>query len=72
MKTYAEDEVRAMLNERIEKAGTKRAFALQHDINVGYLGRVVAGAPLSPAILTALGLEIAETVTTYRKIRSQK
>lgn len=69
MRLYSEQEARDMLASKIEKAGSQRAFAMEHNINAGYLGRVVAGAALSPAILSALGLEVASTVTTYRRMR---
>jgi len=64
-----EDDARALLAARIEKAGSQRAFALEHDLNAGYLGRVANGAKLSPAILDALGLEVASVVTLYRRKR---
>jgi hypothetical protein len=68
MKT--EDEVRAMLAERT-KDGNLRAFAREHGLNAGYLSRVANGAKLSPAILDALGLEVASVTTLYRRKRAK-
>lgn len=64
-----EDDVRKLLERKIEIAGGLRAFCAPHDIDPGHASRVMNGAKLSPAILDALGLEVAETVTTYRRKR---
>lgn len=64
-----EAQVRRMLAKAIKDAGGQRAFGREHDISDVHVHRVNGGEKLSPAILTALGLEIAETVTTYRRIR---
>lgn len=58
----------ALLRREIEKAGSQRQWALRHDISTGFLGDVLNGrAPIGPSILTALGLEVERTVTTYRR-----
>lgn len=69
MRTLTEAQVRKMLASAIEEAGGQRGFGREHDLGAPHIGRVLAGAKLSPAILDALGLEVAETVTTYRRKR---
>lgn len=61
--------VRRLLKRAIKDAGGHRAFGREHEISDVHVGRVDRGEKLSPAILAALGLEVAETVTTYRKIK---
>lgn len=64
-----ETDVRKLLDKRINAAGL-RAFCREHDLDPGHTSRVQQeGAKLSPAILDALGLEVAGTVTTYRRKR---
>lgn len=64
-----EADVRAMLAKRIAKAGGLRAFCAKHEVDKGHVSRVTGGAKLSPAILDALGLEVASTTTMYRRKR---
>lgn len=61
--------MRKLLRARIERAGGQRAFGAEHGIDPAYIGRVDKGAKLTTAILDALKLEVAETVTTYRRKR---
>jgi hypothetical protein len=69
MKIYSEDQVRAKLAREVAIAGGQRAFSRESGISATHVGRVLAGEKLSPAILTSLGLEVAGTVMTYRRIR---
>lgn len=63
-----EAEVRKLLAGKIDKMGL-RPFCGEHQLDPGHVHRIANGAKLSPAILDALGLEVAETVTTYRRKR---
>lgn len=60
--------VRALLAAKIAKQGL-RAFCGEHELDPGHTHRVTKGVKLSPAILDALGLEVAETIRTYRRKR---
>ena len=66
-----EADVRKLLKARIEKAGGLRAFGAEHGIDPSYVGRVRDGGRLTTAILAALGLEVADTVTTYVRRRKK-
>jgi hypothetical protein len=64
-----EGAVRKLLATKIERAGL-RPFCREHgDLDPSHVQRVANGAKLSPAVLAALGLEIADTVTTYRRMK---
>jgi hypothetical protein len=63
-----ESAVRALLAAKIAKLGL-RAFCGEHDLDPGHTHRVANGAKLSPAILDALGLEVDQTIRTYRRKR---
>ena len=64
--------MRKLLAAKIERDGL-RPFCREHgDLDPSHVQRVVNGAKLSPAILAALGLEIAGTVTTYRRVRKDR
>lgn len=71
-----EDDVRALLHKATEKAGGVRAWARAHNLSAAYVSDVRLGRrSLGPAILAALGLEIAKVipaVTTYRKTGKSK
>lgn len=69
MKRLSEAQVRKMLARAVQDGGGQRAFGREHDLGAPHIGRVLAGEKLSPAILDALGLEVAETVRTYRRKR---
>jgi len=69
MKVLTESDVREMLAKAVAKAGGTRAFGRGCGVSHTHVGRVLAGEKLSPAILTSLGLEVAGTVTTYRRKR---
>lgn len=64
-----EKQVRRMLAKAIQDAGSERRFGREHGMSGVHAGRVARGEKLSPAILAALGVEVASTVTTYRRIR---
>jgi hypothetical protein len=62
-----EDDVRGLLRKATEDAGSRRAWALAHDLSAQYVGDVIDGKrSIGPAILAALNIE---AVTTYRKIK---
>lgn len=69
MKVLTESDVREMLFKAIAKAGGTRAFGRDCGVSHTHVGRVLAGEKLSPAILNALGLEVASTETLYRRKR---
>lgn len=69
MRVLTESDVRKMLAKAVAKAGGARAFGRGCGVSHTHVGRVLAGEKLSPAILTSLGLEVADTVTTYRKVK---
>ena len=56
--------MRVLLNRKVAEAGSLRAFCREHDLDPTFVSRVQHGDPLTPAILTALGLE---KVSTYRR-----
>lgn len=65
-----EDEVRDLLRRKCEKAGSNRAFAIKHKITPTYIGDFLDGTRKpGPAILDALGLEVASVETLYRRKR---
>jgi hypothetical protein len=66
--SYTESAVRKLLAAKIAKLGL-RAFCGEHDLDPGHTHRVAKGAKLSPAILDALGLEVASVTTLYRRKR---
>lgn len=63
-----EADVRELLADKIAKQGL-RPFCREHDLDPSYTMRVLGGKPLSPAILTALGVEEAGSHTTYKRTR---
>lgn len=63
-----EAQVRKLLAREIKAMGL-RAFCREHDLDPSFVARVRDGDKLSPAILSALGVDEAGTVTTYRKIK---
>lgn len=64
------DEMRELLQRRVDTAGGHRAFSRLHKIkSPGYVGRVLKGEKPGPAILDAIGLEEVETEPTYRRKR---
>lgn len=63
-----EDDVMKLLNQEIKKAGNQRRWALANDVSPSYLNDVLhRRTSLGPQILNVLGVEVATTVTTYRK-----
>ena len=60
-----EDEVRDMLKEAIEKAGSQLAFSLERDVDHSCLTPILRGRkPPTPQVLAALGLR---KVVSYEK-----
>lgn len=68
-----EDDVRALLHKATDKAGGVRAWARLHKLSAAYVSDVRLGRrSLGPAILDALGVEVAKVIpaiTTYRRKR---
>ncbi len=66
-----EDDVRTLLHKATDEAGGVRAWAREHGLSAAYVSDVRLGRrSLGPAILDALGVEIAKVipaVTTYRR-----
>ena len=69
MKVLTESDVREMLAKAVARAGGARAFSRDHGLSHTHVSRVSGGEKLSPAILNALGLEVASTETLYRRKR---
>lgn len=65
-----EDEVRQMLRAACDKAGSQMAWANKHRITPAYVSDALAGKRhFGPRILAALGIEVAGSITTYRRIK---
>ena len=65
-----EDEVRAHLGNLVEKAGGARSFAKKSGISQAHVYFVLAGQRgFGNKLLKVLGLEVASSHTTYRRIR---
>lgn len=56
-----DDDVRDLLRQACEAAGSQRAFALEHGINIGLLSSIYNGhrRPV-PQVLEALGLRVVK------------
>ncbi len=60
----------ALLHKSVYKAGGVRAWAKEHGLSAAYVSDALNdNRRMGPAILKALGVEVASTVTTYRRIR---
>jgi hypothetical protein len=69
MKTMTEDQVIALLQAEVDKAGSIRAWGRRHGVSAMYVSNVLRGkqAP-GPAICKPLGLtRETKTVVIYRK-----
>lgn len=65
-----EDDVMKLLKQEIKKAGNQRRWSLANNISPSYLNDVLQRRTSpGPQILNVLGIEVAGTVTTYRKAR---
>lgn len=64
------DDVRIMLKEACNEAGSIRAWSREHDLSAAYISDIIVGRrEPGPSVLSILGLEAVRHETTYRKVK---